>query len=235
MKVGVVVAAGGLGKRLGDQGPKALVPLAGRPLLAYALDDLQASRVTAAVVVVAPAAALDDFAKLMAGGGWDKVVGVVGGGATRQASVAAGLAALPPGLAYVAVHDAARPLAGGDLLDRLLQWLVADPDGVPGVVPGLPVTDTIRRVDAAGRSLGIVDRDLLRAMQTPQLFLREVLEEAHRRAAAAGIEATDEAALVELAGYPVRVVPGSPENIKVTVPADLAVAEAILHQRRRGA
>jgi 2-C-methyl-D-erythritol 4-phosphate cytidylyltransferase len=233
--IGVVVAAAGLGRRLGDMGPKALVPLAGRPLLAYALDDLQASRVTAAVVVVAPAAALDDFAKLMAGGGWDKVVGVVGGGATRQASVAAGLAALPPGLAYVAVHDAARPLAGGDLLDRLLQWLVADPDGVPGVVPGLPVTDTIRRVDAAGRSLGIVDRDLLRAMQTPQLFLREVLEEAHRRAAAAGIEATDEAALVELAGYPVRVVPGSPENIKVTVPADLAVAEAILHQRRRGA
>jgi 2-C-methyl-D-erythritol 4-phosphate cytidylyltransferase len=112
--------------------------------------------------------------------------------------------------------------------------LTAGTAGTAGAVPGVPVTDTIRRVDAAGRSAGIVDREQLRAMQTPQLFVREALEEAHRLALRDGIEATDEAALVELAGHPVKVVPGDPENFKVTTPLDLAVAETLLARRRRG-
>jgi 2-C-methyl-D-erythritol 4-phosphate cytidylyltransferase len=94
------------------------------------------------------------------------------------------------------------------------------------------VPDTIRRVDAAQRSTGIVDRDQLRSMQTPQLFVREVLEEAYRLAARDAIEATDDAALVELAGHPVQVVPGGPENLKVTSPLDLAIAETLLARRR---
>jgi len=228
----VVVPAAGVGRRLGAGGAKALVNLAGRPLLAHAVAAMEANRCVAAVVVAGHPDALEAIAKLLASEGFAKVTAVVGGGPTRQASVAAGLRALPPELAYVAVHDAARPLVGPGAVDRMLELLLRA--GVAGVVPGMPVADTIRRVDAAQRSTGIVDREQLRSMQTPQLFVREVLEAAYRLALRDGVEAADEAALVELAGHPVQVVPGDPENLKVTTPLDLAIAETLL-ARRRGA
>jgi 2-C-methyl-D-erythritol 4-phosphate cytidylyltransferase len=247
------VAAAGIGRRLGGQGAKALVRLAGRPLLVHAVEAMEANRCVTAVVVVAHPDALGASAKLLADEGFTKVVAVVPGGPTRQASVAAGLAAMPPGPAFVAVHDAARPLPGRGSVDRLLELLHAarsgagadDPShrGTPvgspeplrpaGVVPGVPVVDTVRRVDGDQRSRGIVDRDQLRAVQTPQLFVREALEAAHRRASLDGVEASDEAALVELAGHPVQVVPGSHENLKVTTALDLLVAEALLSGTRR--
>jgi 2-C-methyl-D-erythritol 4-phosphate cytidylyltransferase len=228
--VGVVVPAAGVGRRLGAGGTKALVPLAGRPLLAHAVEALEANRCTAAVVVVSHPDALEATAKLLADEGFAKLTAVVGGGPTRQASVAAGLRALPPDPEYVAVHDAARPLLAPGTVDRLLGLLLEA--GVAGVVPGVPVTDTIRRVDTTHRSTGVVDREQLRAMQTPQLFARRVLEEAHRLALRDGVEGTDEAALVERAGHRVQVVPGDPDNLKVTTPLDLAVAEALLARRR---
>jgi 2-C-methyl-D-erythritol 4-phosphate cytidylyltransferase len=231
--VGVVVPAAGAGRRLQGGEVKALVPLAGRALLAHALEALEANRCTAAVVVVGRRDALEPMAKLLAEEGFAKVTALVGGGPTRRASVAAGLRALPPGPGYVAVHDAARPLVAPGAVDRLLELLLAS--GAAGVVPGVPVTDTIRRVDADRRSTGIVDRDRLRARQTPQLFVREVLEEAHRRAGRVLAEAADDVALVERAGHPVQVVPGDPENLKVATPLDLAVAEDLLARRgRRG-
>jgi 2-C-methyl-D-erythritol 4-phosphate cytidylyltransferase len=228
------------------------VPLGGRPLLAYAVEAMEANRCVTAVVVVAHPDALGATAKLLADEGFAKVVAVVAGGPTRQASVAAGLAAMPPGPPFLAVHDAARPLPGAGSVDRLLELLHAarsgavDPShrGTPlgspeplrpaGVVPGVPVVDTVRRVDGDQRSRGLVDRDQLRAIQTPQLFVREALEAAHRRARLDGVEASDEAALVELAGHPVQVVPGSHENLKVTTAFDLLVAEALLNRARRG-
>jgi 2-C-methyl-D-erythritol 4-phosphate cytidylyltransferase len=230
--VGVVVPAAGVGRRLGAGGAKALVLLAGRPLLAHAIEALEANRCTAAVVVAGHPDALEATAKLLATEGFAKVTALVAGGPTRQASVAAGLRALPPGLGYAAVHDAARPLVAPGTVDRLLELLLEA--GIAGVVPGVPVTDTIRRVDAGQRSDGIVDREQLRAMQTPQLFVRQALEEAHRLALRDRLEATDEAALVELAGHPVQVVPGDPENLKVTTPLDLALAETLLARRHAG-
>jgi 2-C-methyl-D-erythritol 4-phosphate cytidylyltransferase len=213
------------------------VPLAGRPLLAHAVEAMEANRCVTAVVVVAHPDALGATAKLLADEGFAKVVAVVAGGPTRQASVAAGLAAMPPGPAFLAVHDAARPLPGPGSVDRLLELLRAARSGAPddpaGVVPGVPVVDTVRRVDGEQRSRGIVDRDQLRAVQTPQLFVREALEAAHRRAGLDGVEASDEAALVELAGHPVQVVPGSHENLKVTTAFDLLVAEALIARGRR--
>jgi 2-C-methyl-D-erythritol 4-phosphate cytidylyltransferase len=229
------VAAAGSGRRLQSEGPKALVRLAGRPLLVHAVEAMEANRCVTAVVVVAHPDALGETAKLLADEGFAKVVAVVAGGPTRQASVAAGLAAMPPGPGFVAVHDAARPLPGRGMVDRLLELLrAAHPGGPAGVVPGVPVVDTVRRVDDDQRSRGIVDRDRLRAVQTPQLFVREALEAAHRRAVLDGIEASDEAALVELAGHPVQVVPGSQENLKVTTALDLLVAEALLTRRGPG-
>jgi 2-C-methyl-D-erythritol 4-phosphate cytidylyltransferase len=219
--VGVVVPAVG--------GADVLTELAGRALLAHAVAAMEANRCTTAVVVVGHPDALEATAKLLAEEGFAKLTAVVAGGPTRQASVAAGLRALPPGLGYVAVHDAARPLAGPGAVDRMVELLLET--GAVGVVPGIPVVDTIRRVDLAQRSTGLVDRDQLRAMQTPQLFAREVLERAHRLALREGIEAIDEAALVELAGHRVQVVPGDPENLKVTTPLDLALAETLLARR----
>jgi 2-C-methyl-D-erythritol 4-phosphate cytidylyltransferase len=230
--VGVVVPAAGAGGRFGGGGGKALIELAGRPLLVHAVEALEANRCTAVMVVVSHPDALEATAKLVADEGFAKVAAVVAGGPTRQASVAAGLRSLPEGPAYVAVHDAARPLVAPGAVDRLLGLLLEA--GTAGVVPGVAVVDTIRRVDADQRSTGLVAREQLRAMQTPQLFARAVLEEAHRLALASGVEATDEAALVERAGHRVQVVPGDPENLKVTTPLDLAVAETLLARRRPG-
>jgi 2-C-methyl-D-erythritol 4-phosphate cytidylyltransferase len=229
--VGVVVPAAGAGRRLGG-GAKALVRLAGRALLAHAVEAMEANQCTTAVVVVSHPDALEATAKLLADEGLAKVTALVAGGPTRQASVAAGLRALPPGPGYVVVHDAARPLVTPGAVDRMLELLLEA--GLAGVVPGVPVIDTIRRVDDAQRSTGIVDREQLRSMQTPQLFVRDVLERAYRLARRDGVEATDEAALVELAGHQVQVVPGDPENLKVTTPLDLAVAETLLARRQRG-
>jgi 2-C-methyl-D-erythritol 4-phosphate cytidylyltransferase len=219
--VGVVVPAAGGGDELTE--------LAGRALLAHAVAAMEANRCTTAVVVVGHPDALEATAKLLADEGFAKLTAVVAGGPTRQASVAAGLRALPPGLGYVAVHDATRPLAAAGAVDRMLELLRET--GAAGVVPGIPVIDTIRRVDVAQRSTGLVDRDQLRAMQTPQLFAREVLERAHRLALGDGVEAIGDVALVELAGHWVQVVPGDPENLKVTTPLDLALAETLLARR----
>jgi 2-C-methyl-D-erythritol 4-phosphate cytidylyltransferase len=219
--VGVVVPAVG--------GADVLTELAGRALLAHAVAAMEANRCTTAVVVVGHPDALGATAKLLADEGFAKLTAVIAGGTTRQASVAAGLRALPPGLGYVAVHDAARPLAASGAVDRMLELLLET--GAAGVVPGIPVVDTIRRVDVAQRSTGLVDRNQLRAMQTPQLFAREALERAHRLALRGGVEAIDEVALVELAGHRVQVVPGDPENLKVTTPLDLALVATLLARR----
>jgi 2-C-methyl-D-erythritol 4-phosphate cytidylyltransferase len=227
--VGVVVPAAGAGRRLGG-GTKALVRLDGRAMLAHAVEAVEANHCTTAVVVVSHPDALEATAKLLADEGLAKVTALVAGGPTRQASVAAGLRALPSEPRYVVVHDAARPLAPPGMIDRMLELLLEA--GLAVVVPGVPVIDTIRRVDAAQRSTGIVDREQLRSMQTPQLFVREVLEGAYRLALRERVEATDEAALVELAGHSVQIVPGDPENLKVTTPLDLAVAETLLARRR---
>jgi 2-C-methyl-D-erythritol 4-phosphate cytidylyltransferase len=230
--VGVVVPAAGVGRRLGAGGAKALVRLGGRALLAHAVEAMEANRRVTAVVIVAHPDTLEVTRKLVAEEGFAKVTAVVAGGPSRQASVAAGLAALPPEPTYVAVHDAARPLVRAGAVDALLEQLLAA--GVAGAVPGVPVIDTIRRVDPDRRSGGIVDRAQLAAMQTPQLFVRELLEEAHRLALRDRFEATDEAALVERAGHPVQIVPGDPENLKVTTSLDLAVAETVLARRGPG-
>lgn len=146
---------------------------------------------------------------------------VVAGGAERTHSVAAGLAALRPEVEVVLVHDAARCLAPAALFDRLVAAVRAGHDAV---VPGLPVTDTIKQVDADGRVVATPERSSLRAIQTPQAFRRTVLARAHD----SGAEATDDAALVELLGVAVCVVDGDDLAFKITTSADLERASRIL-------
>ncbi len=218
MTVGVVVPAAGAGTRLGPGAPKALRDLAGEPLLVHAVRRLRACPSVGPLVVAAPPGSVAEVEALLAAYG----VLVVAGGAERQESVSAGLAALPPEVDLVLVHDAARALVPVDVVEAVVSALR---DGAAAVVPVVPVADTVKRVGISGEVLATVARDDLRAVQTPQGFRRDVLEEAHRAAAS---PLTDDAGLVEAAGVTVRTVPGSPEAFKVTTPFDLLVAEAVL-------
>jgi 2-C-methyl-D-erythritol 4-phosphate cytidylyltransferase len=217
--VAVLVPAAGSGVRLGPGAPKALRELAGEPLLVHAVRRLAAARSVAQIVVAAPPGAIPNVRDLLAA---VASVTVVAGGASRQASVAAALAAADPAFPIVLVHDAARALAPATLVERVA---AAVRDGHDVVIPVLSVIDTIKQVDEAGRVVGTVDRAVLRVVQTPQGFRREVLAAAH---AAAVDEHTDDAALAEKIGATVWTVPGDEAALKITRPVDLRVAELLL-------
>jgi 2-C-methyl-D-erythritol 4-phosphate cytidylyltransferase len=214
-----VVVAAGSGSRLGAAVPKAFVSLGGRTLLDRALGAARGSGCVDHLVAVVPRPLVAEVSDRYAG---DRALSVVAGGAERTDSVAAGLAALPRGCDVVLVHDAARCLAPPALFRRVVDAVRA---GADGVVPVLPVVDTVKVVDDAGVVTGTVDRSRMRVVQTPQGFRRAALEAAHQ---AAADPATDDAALLEAAGHHVRVVDGDPVALKVTTPLDLTVAEALL-------
>jgi len=226
VNVGVIIVAAGAGHRLGCDVPKAFVPLAGKPLLRHALDRSLACPEVGHVVVVAPPSHLAAARDLVTEAESAAVV-VVAGGAERVESVARGLGALPSDDGLVLVHDAARCCAPPDLFSRVVAALRAGHDAV---IPGVPVVDTIKTVDAHELVVATPARASLRAIQTPQGFVREVLEQAHARAAEHPDVAlvTDDAGLVEACGGRVYVVPGDPLAAKITTPADLATVERML-------
>ncbi|WP_430498526.1 2-C-methyl-D-erythritol 4-phosphate cytidylyltransferase [Micromonospora trifolii] len=217
--VAVLVPAAGAGVRLGPGRPKALRLLAGEPLLVHAVRRLAAAPSVHTIVVAAPAAEVQAVRELLA---LVAPVIVVPGGAERQASVAAALAAVPSGPTIVLVHDAARALTPPELVESVA---AAVRGGRDAVIPVLPVVDTIKEVGADEVVLGTIDRSALRAVQTPQGFRRAVLSAAH---AAAGDSLTDDAGLVEKQGVAVSCVPGSEYALKITRPFDLALAEHLL-------
>jgi 2-C-methyl-D-erythritol 4-phosphate cytidylyltransferase len=209
-EIGAIVVAAGRGDRFGA--PKQFLDLAGTRLVDRAVD--ACVRAGATVVVVLP----DDVT-------WDgpPVHAAVAGGATRSGSVRAGLGALPATVEVVVVHDAARPLASDALF---VSVITAVRDGADAAVPALPVADTLKRVDGP-RVTQTISRDDLVAVQTPQAFHIDALRAAH----ASDDSATDDAALVEQRGGCVVVVPGDVANFKITSPADLEVAAAVLAAR----
>jgi 2-C-methyl-D-erythritol 4-phosphate cytidylyltransferase len=217
--VAVLVPAAGAGVRLGPGAPKALRPLAGEPLLVHAVRRIAAAPSVHTIVIAAPGADVEFVRRLLAP---VAPVTVVPGGAERQASVAAALAAVPAGPQIVLVHDAARALTPPALVESVAE---AVRSGHDAVIPVLPVVDTIKEVDTGERVLGTVDRSALRAVQTPQGFRRSVLTAAH---AVASDPLTDDAGLVEKQGVPVVCVPGSELALKITRPFDLALAEHLL-------
>jgi 2-C-methyl-D-erythritol 4-phosphate cytidylyltransferase len=220
--IGVVLAAAGRGERLGAGAPKAFLALRGETLLGRALAPFLAHlEVRQVAVVLADPSEARARADLS-----DPRVVVVRGGATRQDSVRAGLAALGDA-DLILVHDAARPFVTVALIDAVAA--AAARHGA--AIPAIPVPETVKRVDGEGFVEATVPRDALRLAQTPQGFRAQLLRTAHARAAASGAVATDDAALVEMTGIRVVVVPGDPQNIKITAPADLAIAEAILDRR----
>ena len=207
--VWTIVVAGGRGERFGA--PKQLLEVAGRRVLDWSVG--AACSVSDGVVVVVPAESVDDA---VAG-----ATAVVAGGATRADSVRAGLAAVPEDAASILVHDAARPAASPELFARVVERLAAE-EPCEGVVPVVPVTDSLRWVDGAA-----VDREQLVAVQTPQGFPAAVLRAAH----AEGVDATDDASVVEAWGGTIVQVPGETTNAKLTHPGDVPAIEATLASR----
>ena len=222
---GIVIVAAGRGERAGGDGPKQYRQLAGVPVIARAVQAFRAWNADCPIIVVRHA---DDEALLQTAlkdGIGD--VTAVPGGATRQESVRRGLSALagmemPP--SHALIHDGARPFVSPDLLDAVTKAVVDDPRS--GVIPALPVSETLKAADSHGMISHTVSRDGLFRAQTPQAFPLDTILDVHRRAADEhDFEFTDDASLFEWAGLPVRVVPGEVQNIKLTYPEDFAEAE----------
>jgi 2-C-methyl-D-erythritol 4-phosphate cytidylyltransferase len=220
MSVWAVIAAAGSGDRLGADRPKAFARLGELPLLAESVSRLDASDWIEGIVVAAPPGWEEPAILLAEEVGAGKVTACVTGGASRSDSVRAGVAEVPRDAAVIVVHDAARPLVTEDVLERVL---VALNEGWHGAVPGVPVPDTVKRVEN-GAVVETLAREDLYSIQTPQAFSADVL----RDALSGSEEAGDCSALVEAKGYRVRVVEGDPRLLKITTPADLELVASWL-------
>ncbi|MGV1047495.1 MAG: 2-C-methyl-D-erythritol 4-phosphate cytidylyltransferase [Solirubrobacterales bacterium] len=252
--VTAVIAAAGSGERLGAGGPKAFVPLAGRAMVEWSIDAFASCEAVAAIVVAVPppgssgssgwSGSSSRLPDVRRAGPGDGSRSVVAGGATRAQSVANALAEVETEV--VAIHDAARPLVTAELVEALVASLVANPEAA-AVIPAAPITDTVKRARPADRSnvafylpemqnatLEIsetLDRAELWGAQTPQVFRTDALRAALVVDDATRDACTDEAMLVEQAGGTVLIHPSGPENLKVTTPLDLRIAELLLAGR----
>jgi 2-C-methyl-D-erythritol 4-phosphate cytidylyltransferase len=224
MIVGGVIVAAGRGERFGATG-KILADVAGRPMLAWSLEAFAQSGSIRDVVIVAGAHTLDAVHSLVEHGSWPKVRTIVEGGTERSQSVRCGVQALANDVDVCVIQDAARPLVTVEFIERAAA--VAAVDGA--AIVAVPVTDTLKRTGSGGLVTETVDRATLWAAQTPQAFRRAALIEAFASAESEGC--TDEAMLFERLGLPVRIVNGSRDNVKVTVPEDLPIADFLLRSR----
>lgn len=220
-----LIVAAGKGRRFGRGEAKQLAPLAGRPLLVWTLEAFERCEVIDAIVVVVASDQLERVRALVTEFRLGKVVQVHEGGEERYDSVLSGLAVLPEGAELVAIHDGARPLVTPELIARVV-W-EAKRHGA--AVPALPARDTVKR-GVNGLVSATEDRDELFLVQTPQVFTKDLIRRAYAawHPADESAAVTDDAQLVERVGHPVRLVSGDPANIKITVPSDLRLAEALL-------
>ena len=214
-----MIAAAGSGERLGAGGPKAFVEVAGRPLIDWSLDAFRAASTIEEIVVAAPEREQEAVA--------ERGVLAVGGGEHRSESVANALELC--GGEIVVVHDAARPLVTPDLIDAVVGELAAD-EGAAGVIAAAPVSDTIKQATESGEVSTTLDRSGLWAVQTPQAFRADALRDALADPDALP-DATDDAMLVERRGGRIRIHSAPADNVKVTTPFDLRVADLLLRER----
>lgn len=216
---------------MGSRRNKLLLPLLGQPLLAWTLAAARASQSIRWIGLVGQPDDWPEFKEIVNQVGLAKMVRFIQGGATRQESVYHGLQSLPAVAEQVLIHDGARCLVTPDLLDRCAEEI----QSCPGLIAAVPVKDTIKVVDPLSYLItSTPNREQLWAAQTPQGFAVEQLLQCHNEGVRQGWEVTDDAALFERCGLPVKIVPGEETNLKVTTPMDLAIAEFILRQRRNG-
>ncbi len=224
----LLIPAAGSGRRMGSQRNKLLLTLLGKPLLSWTLAAAEASEHITWIGIIGQQSDFPDFEAILSDLSLTKPVKLIQGGATRQESVYNGLQSLPAESDRVLIHDGARCLATAELFDRAADALLS----CPGLIVAVPVKDTIKVVDEHRIVRETPERRNLWAAQTPQGFEVKLLKQCHAQGREKGWEVTDDAALFEKCGLPVRIVEGEETNLKVTTPVDLALAEFILRQRR---
>lgn len=220
-----IIVAGGSGRRMGLD--KTFALLGGEAVLLHSVRAFEGSDVVENIIVVGRAERLPEIEELIRARHFEKISAVVAGGARRQDSVQSGLGKVSAHAEYVAVHDAARPLVRPETIAQV--FAAAQRHG--GAACAAPVSDTLKRADREGCVAGGVDRENLFAVQTPQIFRRDLLLEAYQQIFAANLEITDEISAVEHAGGKVFLMPNEFPNFKITYPADLALAESVLGQQ----
>lgn len=225
MKISAIIVAGGEGRRMG--GPKQFIDIAGVPMVVRALKVFNGCASVDEIVLVVPFENIQLAKKLIADHSLKHVGAIVAGGGGRQGSVYNGLQAVSPDSDYVLIHDGSRPL----VTEKLITDLIADLKGADAAVVAVPVTDTLKEVKDGKEISRTLDRGLLWAAQTPQGFRTSLIKEAHERAQKNGYLATDDSSLLERLGHKVKVITGSYENIKVTTPVDVKLAECIIKNR----
>lgn len=226
----LLIPAAGMGRRMGSSRNKLLLALQGKPLLAWTLAAAAASESISWIGIVGQPVDFPDFQQIMADLAWEGPIELIEGGATRQESVGNGLLALPPEAERVLIHDGARCLITPELFDRCATTIL----DCQGLIAAIPVKDTIKVVDESGLIKNTPDRKHLWAAQTPQAFEVKLLKECHSKGRSLGWEVTDDAALFEKCGLPVKIVEGEETNLKITTTVDLTVAEFILQDRISG-
>lgn len=224
-RVGIVVVAGGSGSRMGAAMPKQFLEIAGRPILVRTVERMHEALPEAEIVVVLPEAHVELWQECYAKAECRVEHRIALGGATRFDSVQSGIAALSDDCELIAVHDGVRPMLSVEMIRRGVECAAEN----GAAVPVIAVVDSIREVDSKGSHA--VDRSRLRAVQTPQVFRADLLRKAYA-AVGARLEdrskATDDASVVEMYGHAVALYEGEPQNLKLTTPTDLNVAEVIL-------
>lgn len=223
----LLIPAAGVGRRMGSDRNKLLLNLLGKPILAWTLLSAAASDRITWIGIICQPVDKPDIEAILQTLNLPKPTVLVPGGDTRQASVYNGLQALPPEAAYVLIHDGARCLATPELFDRCADALLT----CPGLIAAVPVKDTIKVVGADNLIQDTPDRSTLWAAQTPQGFPVAKLKAAHDEGQAHGWAVTDDAALFEKIGLPVKIVRGEETNLKVTTPEDLQIAEMVIRDR----
>lgn len=223
----LLLPAAGVGRRMGSDRNKLLMPLLQRPIFGWTLSAANSASSIEWIGIICQPVDRPDIEQMVDECKLQKPVAFIQGGDTRQASVYNGLQALPKQASHVLIHDGARCLATPALFDRCAQAALR----YPGFIAAVPVKDTIKQVDADKMITNTPERAGLWAAQTPQGFDVAVLKQCHDRGQAEGWQVTDDAALLEKCGVPVSIVEGEETNLKVTTPVDLAIAQFILQQR----
>jgi 2-C-methyl-D-erythritol 4-phosphate cytidylyltransferase len=223
----LLIPAAGMGKRMGSDRNKLFLTVLGKPILAWTLLAAEAASSIDWIGIIAQPADRDFIANLLSQLNLSKHIEMVMGGTSRQESVYNGLQALPWNASHVLIHDGARCLAQPDLFDRCALAL----QDCDGLVAAVPVKDTIKIVDGNKTVTSTPDRATLWAAQTPQGFRTQLLKDCHEKGKQLNWEVTDDAALFERCGLPVKIVMGAESNLKVTTPGDLPIAEFLLSQR----
>lgn len=220
-KASALIPAAGAGERLGRGQNKVFVTVAGKPILAHTLSVFESCEAIGEIIIVTGERDIEAAGDIVGRFGFAKVTHIVAGGAHRQDSVRNGLAKATGDI--IAIHDAVRPMVTAEIIERSIEKA----DQMGACVAAVPVIDTIKST-CEGAVAATVDRTSLYSIQTPQTFRADLIRRAYDRACADGFYATDDAALVERLGESVAIVPGSYENIKITTPSDLAIAESRL-------